>query len=195
MAGSDGSPPCFPTFASISSRLLTRGNGAAGTGTPRNEHNGCQPSFGEKTSSRSGGSASMTCLVAALEPVGHERSILHAAVEGIENDAVHHGLDRRTGKRALHLLGKDGFADRIEPSLGVAHGENHLGVGVEVGELAPVGAGGVIRRGRIAVEDCVPVRLALHGLQPERNVAPRAGEDFGHVVARPEADVLERELQ
>src|SRR6185503_5632464 len=60
VSGSGGGPRRSDIAWLISSRLLTRGNGASGTGTPRKAHNGFQPSFGEKTSSRSDGSESMT---------------------------------------------------------------------------------------------------------------------------------------
>ena len=63
--------PARPNASVISSRLLTRGKGPSGTGTPRNAHSGSQPCLGENTSSRSGGSASITAWFRALEPVGH----------------------------------------------------------------------------------------------------------------------------
>ena len=133
--------------------VLTRGNGAAGTGRRGRSTTACQPSFGEKTSSRSGGRASITAWLRRLNQSVMKARSPTRPPKASTKMAPFIGFDAAYRRASPASSRKDGFVTESNRSIGVAHGQDHLGVRIEGDQLAPVGAGGIVRGGVEAVED------------------------------------------
>jgi hypothetical protein len=89
----------------------------------------------------------------------------------------------------------DGAAGALVPPFRVSHAQEHLGFGMLLHELLVERAGRPVHGGLVAPEDPFPIRrLFAPGGDPEVRVL-RVREDLGHVVARTEAEFLQRRLQ
>ena len=113
-------------------------------------------------------------------PVGHFRERVHVRI--FVTSARFHD-------------GPNGGLDAVEPALRLPHREDDLGVGERRRQLPPVARAGPIDLGAVAVEHLVPIDgLSVRGRFPvreERGVLAH----LEHVMARPEAELLEGELQ
>ena len=84
-------------------------------------------------------------------------------------------LERRRGSHA---------ADALMPPARVPDGEDHLGLGIGLGQLLPIDRGGEVHRGAVTGEDAVPVLgLAAHHRAPSIGVLGMLHE-LEHVIGR-----------
>src|SRR5215217_1875148 len=94
-----------------------------------------------------------------------------------------------------HAQLEDGVPYALIPALGVADAQDHLRVGIALHEFLIERAGWPINGCLIFSDYPIPVcRFSSPGGDPESRVL-RMLEDLGHVVARAEAQSLERDLQ
>ena len=91
--------------------------------------------------------------------------------------------------------GRDRRLHAVEPLVLVAHGQDHLGLGPMAGQLAPDPSPRPVSLGAVALEHLVPIDplAARHGLPGGKLLGMVA--DLEHVVARPEAEPFQGELE
>ena len=133
-------------------------------------------------------------VVVPPERLDHEVAVVDAVAELREDVLLEEILELREAQPFTIVVGKDRGLSRLEPPLRVAHGQNDLGIRVDVGELPPISAAGVIHRRRVSVENALPVRIAVGRGVP---ICRMAGihEHFDHVIAAREGEPFERKLQ
>ena len=124
----------------------------------------------------------------------------HPAVEHAVDDQLvgHFGdpVDVRIVIAAAtgHELG-DGGLDAVEPGVGIAHREDHLGVGVMGSQLAPVAGAGPVDLGAVATKDRLPVGVTAIGQCLPAGQLLRMVAHLEHMVRRAEAQVFQGDLQ
>ena len=161
--------------------------------TPRNRHNGSHPCVhfvDEQTVRRD---APANFRVVALEHLDDMIVIAHAVIEQTPDDLAEQLVERCVGigrRRAR----KDRRLCRAEPRFRIALGEDDFRVGERIGERCVERRGRPIDAGVVAVEDLVPIRIAVRGIDPPLR-RQRILEDFGHVITRTETELLQREFQ
>ncbi len=109
--------------------------------------------------------------------------------------ARNRGRNGRIQAGNARLLTDNGLAGAVVPPLGVAHGQDHLRLGIEPEVLLVEVAAGPIDGRLIAPEQCLPI----DGLAPGSGVPQPDvfgfGEDLRHVVALGEAELLQGDLE
>src|SRR5215218_1283355 len=120
----------------------------------------------------------------------HPASVLHAL--GGRHDQASQVEDRRGGSPCYPV---DCIVGALIPFVGVANCKYYLCAWVPMHQLRVECASWPVYRCSVAIKDLLPGdRLSLRGCPPQLHVL-RMSEHFGHVVARSEAQGLERHLQ
>src|SRR5215207_3747206 len=88
----------------------------------------------------------------------------------------------------------DGVLHAAGPAPVIPPAQEHLGVGVDLDQLAPMEGRRPVDGGRGITPDLLPWRLAVIGAPPEPNPLLEVGHHVAHVVAGTEAQLLEGEL-
>ena len=110
-------------------------------------------------------------VVEDIEPRGVERVDLVLRHHKVVHEVV---AEPDRGDRVVHAL---------DPALGRAHAQQHLGVGVDVHQLTPVVRAGPVDDRLLALEELLPRTVALEGRAPLRDARAHVGHHVAHVVA------------